>query len=184
MGIPVPADVRDALQQALAAVDRDLGALRRSDPLGWHLTLAFVGELADERVPTLRTAVVDTLAAARPPRLGLTVDGAGRFGRRVLFGAITDRPDGTLARLGATLQTTIERAGLPVERREVRPHVTVARSGRAAPVTEETVGALQATLGARPPIRWTPRALAVYRATDREGPARYSVDASVPLSVG
>jgi RNA 2',3'-cyclic 3'-phosphodiesterase len=184
VGVPVPAATRDALQRALVRVGDDLGAVRRSDPLGWHLTLAFVGELADEEVPALQATVTAVVTAARLPPPELLVTGAGRFGDRVLFCAVTDRPDGTLVQLGATLQTAIDRAGLPVEQREVRPHVTVARGSRRTAVTVAMVEALGTALLECSPIRWTPQAVAVYRAVDRDGPAHYTVEGSVPLAIG
>lgn len=210
MGIEVPAPVRSALVAALHGAEGDLDGLRRTDPAGWHVTLAFVGPLPDDRVPALRDAVAAAVAG-RPPEGGspaaagaaaaagagafgtaaagrlpaqLTIDGAGRFGSQVLFYALTDEPAGALARLGERIQLAIERSGLPVDRRAVRPHLTVARGRRSRPVTDDDVRALRATVSGQPPVRWRTEAVALYRAVDRDGPARYEVEVSVPLSGG
>ena len=49
----------------------------------WHLTLAFYGQVADERVPNLKARL--TRAAKRYPVLSLALDGAGRFDERTLW---------------------------------------------------------------------------------------------------
>ncbi len=194
MGIEVPAPVRSALVAALHGAEGDLTGLRRTDPAGWHVTLAFVGPLPDDRVPALRDAVAAAVAGElatageraaaatgrRPAEL--QIDGAGRFGSQVLFYAVTDEPAGALARLGEGIQLAIERSGLPVDRRAVRPHLTVARGRRSRPVTDDDVRALRATVSGQPPVRWRTEAVALYRAVDRDGPARYEVEVSVPLS--
>jgi 2'-5' RNA ligase len=101
----------------------------------WHLTLAFLGEVADGRAPEAATALAAGVSRWRagggsPPRLRLA--GGGRFGRRrftVLWVGLTGDIEG-LRRLAGEVRRGLRRAGLPYDdRKPFRPHLTFARPG-------------------------------------------------------
>jgi 2'-5' RNA ligase len=116
-----PAHARAHLAAALAG-------LRTTDVAQWHLTLAFLGEVPSEQplLPGVGQVV------ARTPRLVLRLRGGGVFrGQGVLYA----RPDGDLRqlrRLALDLAAVCRDAGVPLEDRPYRPHLTVARRVRAA----------------------------------------------------
>lgn len=103
---------------------------RWTRPEGWHVTLAFLGEVDDDLVDDVaRTAGA---AARGTGAVTLTLDGTGHFRRRVLHVAVRDRPAGAVARLGGAVQEALATASLPVQQREVTPHLTLARARRRA----------------------------------------------------
>lgn len=89
-----------------------------------HLTLAFLGETAPERVAQVREAMD---RAAVPPFL-LHIGGLGCFrrGSGDIFWAGVERSD-ALTELHRRLSLQLRKRGFPPERRVFRPHLTLAR---------------------------------------------------------
>jgi 2'-5' RNA ligase len=181
--VPVPGAARAPLEAALPRLEPLLGGARLAPPGGWHLTLAFLGqvrpELADEVVRVGEAAV----AGVPPARLRL--EGAGTFpekGRkaRVLWAGVGGDA-GTLVRLAAALATACQAAGLRSEERSLHPHLTLARFSTPAPVPQEALDLVaRAAADSRP---WEARELACYRSI-LGGPrgARYRVVREFPLT--
>jgi 2'-5' RNA ligase len=122
--VDLPADVRAELAAFRDAADPDVWRPVSDDAL--HITLAFLGH-RPEGDAEVAAGVLDAVAGPAP-RLSI----AGplllppRRGR-VLCASIADH-DGTLAALQARVGEGLEAAGLYTpERREFRPHATVAR---------------------------------------------------------
>lgn len=103
-----------------------LHGVRTTDVGQWHVTLAFVGEweAPDRLVPGLAAA-----AATFPP-LVLRVRDAGTF-PGVLWVGLDGDVEG-LRRLAAGVEDACRAAGVELERRPFRPHVTVARRAPAS----------------------------------------------------
>ncbi|MBT2482409.1 RNA 2',3'-cyclic phosphodiesterase [Streptomyces sp. ISL-94] len=96
----------------------------------WHITLAFLGELPATTVPLLRPPLAELAAARRPVELALR--GGGHFDERVLWSGI----DGDLAGLhllATDVRAVVKECGIAFEDRPLRPHLTLARSGRNDP---------------------------------------------------
>ena len=87
-------------------------------PENLHLTLAFIGESSN--VAAIRQ-VIDH--AAGPP-FEITVGGLGHFGRLYWAGIENSV---VLASLAENLQRALRAAGFPIETRNFRPHITLAR---------------------------------------------------------
>ncbi len=180
-GVPVPGPARAPLEAALPRLEPLLPGARLAPPGGWHLTLAFLGqvqpEMADEVVRVGETAV----AGIGPARLRL--EGAGTFpeGRRarVLWGGIGGEAE-VLVRLAAALSSAGKAAGLRSEDRPLAPHLTLARFSNPAPVPQEALDLITGAAAASEP--WVARELACYRST-LGGPrgARYRVVREFPL---
>lgn len=124
------------------ALDHLTGALRRlrdhPDAPRWvgreasHVTLAFFGEVPESQVPQLTAALAPALAAVE---VHLRLAGAGTFPERgdprVLWvGVDGDVP--ALAELAGATADAARDAGVPVDRRPYRPHLTVGRWPAAA----------------------------------------------------
>ena len=73
--VALPDDVVADLDAAIADHRDDVLAWTLREQ--WHVTLAFYGQVADERVPNLKARL--TRAAKRYPTLSLVLDGAGRL---------------------------------------------------------------------------------------------------------
>ncbi|HEX5567802.1 MAG TPA: RNA 2',3'-cyclic phosphodiesterase [Streptomyces sp.] len=125
-----------ALEELAAEVSRlrelpGAERLRWTRPEGRHLTLAFLGEVDDDLLPELGERLLR--AARRHSAPCLQLAGGGRFGDRALWtGVAGDRKE--LHRLAASVSAGARRTGVVVEERAYRPHLTLARGGRAAPV--------------------------------------------------
>ena len=103
--------------------------IRRTPADKWHVTLAFLGEVSEDRVDEVEHAATGVLRSPRTPVLRLA--GGGSFGRgrsSVLWVGVS----GDLAGLGALhrdLGQAFGGAGLPVDDRPFTPHLTVAYPG-------------------------------------------------------
>lgn len=178
--LEVPEAVRRRLDAAVAPVRRRQDALGWSRAESWHLTVAFLGEVGEERLPEVVEALAGAAARA-PEAIGLEFGPAGRFGRRVLWVGVRDQPAGAVAALGAAAQAALAAAGLPVDAKEVRPHLTLARSrnrDRAAQIDGRLVGEVPHTPG-----EWTVRELVLFASVPagRGQPNHYQPLARVPL---
>lgn len=178
VGVAVPAAVREQLATVTAPLAAELPQLRFTPPGGWHLTLAFLGEVAADRVGEVR-ALVAGLAAGQQP-VPLTLGHAGRFGTRALWLGVDDRPPGTLAQLGERLQAGLAAAQLPVQLRPVVAHLRLARSGR-GPVDAAAVTHLEQHATPVRGLAWTAGQLTVWRSHLGSGPPRYEVVAAPAL---
>lgn len=178
VALPLPQVVRDGVASALPP--RDTGSargLRWARPDGWHVTLAFLGKLADAQVGAVAEAIADGVASVDPVPDRLRVDGAGRFGRKVLWVGIDDEPSGSLVALAEAIREEIAGLGVAIDRKPLSPHVTLARAGRRAVAAADVEAC-------RPPadsLTWRPNAVELWRSRLGEGPARYEVEATVPF---
>jgi 2'-5' RNA ligase len=116
--------------QSLAALTAGLLAEhRRARPLrteDLHLTLAFVGQLPDERARSLAREL-----PRQPSGVEWTLDRLGSFARaRVLWAGGAGSPG--LSGLAEQIRTLLARASIPFDPRPFVPHITLAR-GMAAP---------------------------------------------------
>ena len=131
-------DMHASVQRVLGQViERFAGALpnlRWVDAAGIHLTLAFLGELDDDR---LALAMEAARAATRNfPAFDYRLTASGTFGSpqqpRVIWMGIEDRPlaqlhGSPLQRLHSNLNRELERRGFETEKRPFSPHLTLAR---------------------------------------------------------
>jgi len=119
----LPSEVRAALGGLQSANDD----YRWVDPSTMHITLAFVGEQPEDRLGELER-IGGEAARSRPGTLRLGP--AGQFGSkrapRVLWVDIAGEVDRLLA-LQSRLADGLRAARFPVEEREFRAHITLAR---------------------------------------------------------
>ncbi len=177
VALEVPDDVRERLDAAIAPARSRHPKLAWTSAEGWHLTLAFLGEVPAE--PSDIAAVLAPVAAAAPAGIRLTLGQAGRFGRRVLWVGVRDEPPGAVAALGAGAQQALADQDLPVDLKEVRPHLTVAR-GRSG-----GTGAPASLVAAIPSVQagWTAREVLLMRSVrvGQRRPNRYEPLLRLPL---
>lgn len=97
----------------------------------WHVTLVFLGEVPDDRLPEVDAALRSATRSTDAGPLRLRIAGGGRFGRdrsTILWAGLTGDVD-RLIRLGESTREVLGRAGLPFDDRPFRPHLTLARPG-------------------------------------------------------
>ncbi|MFI5619481.1 RNA 2',3'-cyclic phosphodiesterase [Streptomyces sp. NPDC051567] len=125
----VVTELAEALREARAGQEeravRD-SRLRWSPEAGWHLTLAFLGEVRDEVLPELRARLARAALETAP--FALRLHGCGHFGGRALWAGVAGDLDG-LRILAERADAAARRAGVPMEQpRRYTPHLTLARS--------------------------------------------------------
>ncbi|MFE0809405.1 RNA 2',3'-cyclic phosphodiesterase [Streptomyces sp. NPDC058794] len=127
-----PEDVTAALAAEVAVLKRLPGAegLRWTGRPGWHLTLAFYGEVDDGLVPDLSARLERAARRTAPFRLALR--GGGQFGHGRALWAGADGDLATLRLLADRAESAGRKAGVGTgEHRRYKPHLTVARSREA-----------------------------------------------------
>ena len=106
-------------------------ALRWVQPEHWHLTLAFLGDVAEDPMDRLIDNLQPVAAAAAP--FELTLGGAGSFphpgAAKALWLGVQDGGD-PLEALARRCRTAAARCDIHVEGGRFQPHLTVARSNR------------------------------------------------------
>jgi len=136
---PDPAAVED-LDDALAAIRRDHA---RQGPR-WvassrlHVTLVFLGELAESYVVPLEQELTDAMAGARP--FATRIVGGGRFSNRILWAGLAGTDD-NWPELARTTRRAVRATGASVAARPWQAHITVAY-GRPSMSLDKYVGPL------------------------------------------
>jgi len=113
------------LQSKLAAMRHEIPGARWVPAAQLHLTLAFLGEVAQERLDDLRAA----LAEVRQAPFELSFDRLDCFPHqrnpRVIW--IGFEPQPALVRLAEQITTAVTSCGIPLEERSFNAHITLAR---------------------------------------------------------
>jgi 2'-5' RNA ligase len=125
VAVSIPAAIRAEVAAWVPRAEALTGdTVRWNAPDQWHLTLVFLGEVPEDRLPAVVAAGTRTLHEAAAARLQLR--GGGRFGDRVLWVGLRD--DGALRGLADALRAELRTDGFPVDDKPFRPHLTLARS--------------------------------------------------------
>jgi RNA 2',3'-cyclic 3'-phosphodiesterase len=137
VALPIPPDRAAKLGRLQAQVAPDLPGARWVDPAHFHVTLAFLGDVANPDLDRVCRAVAEAAAGFAP--LALRLDGLGAFPdptrpRTVWAGVAGDDAE-ALSRLQKAIAASLRRAGYRPEDDRFHPHVTLGRlkSGRDRP---------------------------------------------------
>ena len=135
-----------------------------------HLTLAFIGDVAIERLPDLERAA----RAVHCEAFDLTLDRFGLWRHNRIFHAGCSVPPAALAALLAALTAALSAAGFAVAdaRRTFIPHVTLVRK----------LVALNAELPECEPVAWSNRQFVLARSTPSAHGSSYRTIAEFPLA--
>jgi 2'-5' RNA ligase len=142
------AEVRARLAEAARGLREAGFPVRWVPPENVHLTLKFLGEVPEGRVPEICSAVDSAVAGAGP--FEMAVSGFGAFPSlrrpRVVWAGIELSPP--LERLQAELERALAAIGFPKEDRPYHPHLTLGRTQKYASASEfegfaELVGRLE-----------------------------------------
>jgi 2'-5' RNA ligase len=129
MRVFIAVDLPDDVRSSLGEIERDLKGVSDSArwvaPASLHVTLKFIGEIAESRVAAIDSA----LAAVRWPSFPVIVRGTGFFpnnrGPRVFWVGLESPP---LEGLAGEIERRMEDLGFEKEKRPFRPHLTLARA--------------------------------------------------------
>lgn len=117
-----------ALEEASAALKAAETTLKLVDLGILHLTLKFLGETPEERVPLISEVMRSATSGVTARRIVLRNMGAFPSPRRVRVVWIGLEPREPLQRLARALEEGCARLGFPSEDRPFTPHVTLARA--------------------------------------------------------
>jgi 2'-5' RNA ligase len=120
----VQATLRTRLQQAVGPGVR----VQWVKPESIHLTLKFLGDISEDRVPGIQAALAR--AASGHVRFAVTVEGLGVFpdvrAPRVVWVGLTTHVD-ALTRLAADVEAVLAEVGCSPDPKPFHPHLTLAR---------------------------------------------------------
>ena len=125
MRLFVALDLPHSTRQRLSDLAVGLPGARWVPPENYHITLRFIGQTPRYIAEELDLA----LAGVRSRGFALTLTGVGTMERAGRVGALwvgVERNQ-ALDHLKAKIETALQRAGLPPEKRRFVPHVTLAR---------------------------------------------------------
>jgi len=141
-----------AARERLAELARGVAADFGGKPVAAariHLTLAFLGEVDEARMPAAGEAAASVHCAPFQVRL----DGIGSFaGARVAWAGMSGEAPSALLELQATLAAALASSGFALEERPFAPHATLAR-GIARTVPRERID----------PVAWEARQFSLVR---------------------
>ena len=134
MRLFVALDLDDAARRAIAALQQRVAmalgtgpSVKMVDPMRMHLTLAFLGEIAEPAVP----AIVDALSTHIDRRpFAAEFQGLGVFptrgAPRILWLGVGEGAT-QIGEVQREVASRLTRFGVPLERRPFHPHLTLAR---------------------------------------------------------
>jgi 2'-5' RNA ligase len=182
MRLFVAMDIPEGVRAAISAI---VAKLRAAGPNarwvrieGAHVTLKFIGETPDARVPEIRSALASIVP--RPP-IAIQFRGLGFFPNprrpRVFWAGVEAAPD--LAALAAAVETALYPLGIAREDRAFAPHLTLARFD--PPRSQD---ALQSAIEKFGPVEFggvTANEFHLYQSVLKRGGAEYTRLATFPL---
>ena len=120
IAIDLPSEVTDALEQ----LQDQLPLGRRAAHGTLHLTLAFLGDQREDALEQVHLG----LSELQADRFSIELRGLDTFGgrqARILYADVV--PDPKLSALQRSVSGAVRAAGLSLDRKRFRPHVTLAR---------------------------------------------------------
>jgi len=180
VAINLPPEVRRLAYEAAAPLREAAPAARWTAEANLHLTLKFLGEVADPAMAEVMERVRGV--AARHPEIPLELGGFGAFPnfRRPRIVWVEVAPDPRLELLHHDVEVACASLGFEVDGRPFRPHVTLGRVKPAAPPGELRALAAAAR-GVEVSATCMVPTIELMRSELSAGGSRYSVLAALPL---
>lgn len=132
VAVNLPEAERQAAFDAAAPLRHGGLPVKWVQPAGLHVTLKFLGEVAEERAAAIGAALDGAVATARP--FEVTLGGVGAFPSsvrpRVIWLGVEIHP--ALELLANDVEKALQPFGFEAELRPFRPHVTLGRAKQGA----------------------------------------------------
>lgn len=170
-GLELPPEVR----AALAKVRLPLPGARWIEPENYHLTLRFFGDIDNRTARELD----DFLGQIEMDGFSIRITGLGAFGGnnpRAIWAAIAPSPE--LQALAQANERAARAVGLPPERRNFQPHITLARLKNSSP--QAVARLLQRHGGLRTDPVWVDR-FVLFGSKPRTGGGPYTIEQTYQL---
>jgi 2'-5' RNA ligase len=128
IAIDIPPTIKMALSAMQVELRRAASDVSWTKPENFHLTLRFLGEVAEKQLPELKRICDETAAAIRPFRL--TLNGAGVFPNfrqpRVLWAGLSGEIEAAI-KLQALLEAGLVTLSFQPQDFPFKPHLTIGR---------------------------------------------------------
>ena len=178
VALDIPEDVRAAIAALVTKLRDTCREARWVRIEGAHVTLKFIGEVPNEKVAEIKTALA-TVPFSSP--IGITYRGLGFFPNerrpRVLWAGIEAGAE--LGALAVAVETALEPLGIAREQRAFSPHLTLARFD-----SPKGLDRLREAIAAFGPLefgRAQAREFHLYLSVLKRGGAEYTRLASFPV---
>jgi RNA 2',3'-cyclic 3'-phosphodiesterase len=185
VAIDLPERTQAALQAVIERLQAETprGSVRWSRVSGIHLTLQFLGDVAEGKLDKIITALTEVAVRHRP--FTVSVQGTGCFpnmrGPRVVWAGVAEE-SGALAALQRDVEQALIPLGFKPEDRAYHPHLTLGRAGRSADASDQRrLGEVVATTDVGELDRVKVAAFKLMRSDLRPDGAVYTPLAEFPL---
>lgn len=169
-GFELPPDI----SRQIATLSGGLPGARWLDPVDYHLTLSFIGDVDDK----LLDDVIEELASVHSEPFDIVLDAFGNFGgdkpRALVF---MTNADARLINVHKRQERALRRTGVALEKRKFLPHVTLARLRAVSPQAL----AHYISVNSPPVIRFKIERLVLFSARPKVGGGPYVVEAAYPF---
>ena len=133
VAVDIPSDIKDALhKEAMRLKGRGIRASYPSKE-SYHITLKFLGEVEEGKVPNIVSALKGWSGSVEPFRVRIKNKGVfpGLAQPRVVWCGVelTDE----LAKVQSLVEESMASLGFPKEKRDFHPHITLGRLKRLSP---------------------------------------------------
>ncbi|MDP7974729.1 MAG: RNA 2',3'-cyclic phosphodiesterase [Thermoprotei archaeon] len=129
VAVDIPQEVREneGLRHVLERL-KGVPGLRLVSPSALHITLAFMGEIAEDQV----AATLDALSSVKEPAFQISLRGLGGFPRdqscRVVWLGVDEDAATLVQSLAESVRRALDLKALPYDKKPFAAHVTIARS--------------------------------------------------------
>ncbi|MDG6257014.1 MAG: RNA 2',3'-cyclic phosphodiesterase [Methanomicrobiaceae archaeon] len=142
IAIDLPQDIRERIAETQTVLARSGAKLTFVAPQHMHITLKFIGEVDDERLDDIQTALRGVSAA--PYEIAVRGVGANNLRRpRVIWSMIEDA--GRTGELNGAIEDVLAPLGIEREKRAYTAHITIARVRQFDPSLLGAMGQVAAT---------------------------------------
>ena len=172
--VDLPAPLKDNLGSYQRQLRSNHDGIRWSDPAGYHVTLAFLGDLTPSVQQDLHRIGQST--ASRCPAFQLQTMTLGGFplhqAARILWLGLAE--SAALTHLAATLRACLSESSLPFDEKAFTPHLTLARCPHPVNIERWTKPA--------PVLDWPVTELVLFESRSSAGGVRYVPLETYPLT--
>ena|SRR5579863_1600596 len=126
IALDIPADIRERLSQYVDRVRCYAPEARWARIESLHVTLKFVGEVKDAKVEEIKAALPAIQCSPFPVEFKETGFFPAPRSARVFWAGV--HASDTLPQLASSIETAVEKLGIPREKRAYHAHLTLARA--------------------------------------------------------
>jgi len=131
VAIDISDEIRDGLDKIIAELKPKVHDVRWVKVKGIHLTLKFLGNVAESMIPSLRAVLEEAAQTAKP--FDVEIKGLGAFPNprraRVVWVGV-EESSGALGELAGRIEKGMKPLGFKPENRPFHPHLTIGRTRR------------------------------------------------------